>query len=228
MSNELLWVPYLAFWASAIALDQILPRIKSLQKYRYHQIPIENKVSKKSVFISVLMQNIIIWILSYLSQKPDLQRDSFTHSYLKILLYVFIDETYSYWYHYYLHKNVTLYKYFHKYHHKQIEPSTYGSQYSSALDVIFGILLPNILAKEITQLSDYWLAILLAVRAIKTNYDHCGYVLPFPLDPFNCFLFLNKSEYHHIHHAIRGRNCNFSGGFTNLWDRIVGTFVTEN
>jgi sterol desaturase/sphingolipid hydroxylase (fatty acid hydroxylase superfamily) len=227
LESNLLWIPYLSFWSSAIILDQLLPKIPSLQKYKYHQTPVINQVSKKSVFITVLFQNIIFATLTYLSRKKEYNNDSIGKNIFKVLCYIAIDETYSYWYHYHLHKNVTLYKYFHKYHHKMIEPNTYGSQYSSALDVIFGILLPNILAKEITQISEPWLVGLLAVRAIKTNYDHSGYVLPFPLDPFNCFLFPNKTEYHLIHHDVKGRNCNFSGGFTNFWDRVVGTFVPK-
>lgn len=227
MLGEIHWLPYLSFWSSAIILDQGLPKIKSLQKYKYYQTEIINQVSKKSVFISVLLQNIIIWLLSYLARRPDTTQDSFKKSIGKLLLFIFIDETYSYWYHYYLHKSVFLYKYLHKYHHKMIEPNTYGSQYSTALDVIFGVFFPSILAKGISKLSDNWTARLLAIRAIKTNYDHCGYILPFPLDPFNNFLFMNKSQYHHIHHAVKGRNCNFSGGFTNLWDRIVGTYVAK-
>jgi sterol desaturase/sphingolipid hydroxylase (fatty acid hydroxylase superfamily) len=50
---------------------------------------------------------------------------------------------------------------------------------------------------------------------------HCGYILPFPLSPYNCYAIgLDCAGNHDFHHSA---NVGCYGGYFQFWDHIMGT-----
>ncbi len=230
MIGEIYWLPYVSFWLSAILLDQLV-KLKCLQKYKYNKTDVQNLISKKDVITSIFLYNLTAFFISYFTRDQDNNSQSTTTtptatyiSVARLLVYMFVDETYSYWYHYALHKYPTLYKYIHRQHHNVFDPHPFSSQYGSFLDIVIGIWFPQLLSMIVSGLSLKWVARFMVVRILKGNYDHLGYDLPFSLNPFNNFLVTNKSRYHFIHHTLKGRNYNYSNGLSNIWDRINNTY----
>ncbi|KAI0763784.1 sphingosine hydroxylase [Trametes elegans] len=142
----------------------------------------------------------------------------------KLLVGIFIIDTWQYFLHRAMHVNPWLYKKFHSHHHRLYVPYAFGALYNHPLE---GFLLDTLgagLAEMITQLSTREAMVLFAVSTLKTVDDHCGY--KFPWDPMQ-LLTANNADYHDIHHQIIGIKSNFSQPFFIHWDVILGTRMTR-
>lgn len=229
--HEIHWLPYLVSWSHALLLETITRlRIPSLERYRLGRATTPDKVSRHAVLVTVLFQNLVAFLLSLLGT-VDTTVLPLGALLPRIVAFMVVYETYTYWYHYALHRIPSLYYRIHRHHHRVINVYPFAGQYAGIIDTILGIWLPPLLAGTLTSMPTDWVARLSALYAFKANYDHLGYALPFPLDPFNLPLTVpgyNRPRYHSLHHAVETRNFNFSNGFSNVWDHLNGTFLAES
>ncbi|OBZ66389.1 Sphingolipid C4-hydroxylase SUR2 [Grifola frondosa] len=124
----------------------------------------------------------------------------------KLLLGMFIIDTWQYFLHRTMHMNTWLYKKFHSVHHRLYVPYAFGALYNHPLE---GFLLDTCGA---------------GIAEALTVDDHCGYKLPW--DPLQ-FMSPNNADYHDIHHQVVGIKSNFSQPFFIHWDVILGTRMTR-
>ena len=142
---------------------------------------------------------------------------------LTIPLMILMADLYIFTIHFILHfKNFGgVFWQIHKIHHKSIHTNVFSSY---SLDVVESVLYTFFLAIFIyfvpTHFANFVLFMIITV--IYNFYIHSGFeILPSNLNQKTPFKFLNTATLHQIHHRKHGYNFAF---FTNIWDRIFGTF----
>ncbi|KAI0653440.1 sphingosine hydroxylase [Cubamyces menziesii] len=142
----------------------------------------------------------------------------------KLLLGMFIIDTWQYFLHRAMHVNTFLYKKFHSYHHRLYVPYAFGALYNHPFE---GFLLDTVgagIAEWVAHLTTREAMLLFGISTLKTVDDHCGYRLPW--DPLQ-LISSNNADYHDIHHQVIGIKSNFSQPFFIHWDAILGTRMTR-
>ncbi|EMD38879.1 hypothetical protein CERSUDRAFT_112599 [Gelatoporia subvermispora B] len=142
----------------------------------------------------------------------------------KMLLGMFIIDTWQYFLHRGMHMNTYLYKKLHSVHHRLNVPYAFGALYNHPLE---GLLLDTAgagIAELVSCMSTREAIFLFVISTLKTVDDHCGYSLPF--DPLQ-LVTKNNADYHDIHHQVIGIKSNFSQPFFVHWDVILGTRMTR-
>ncbi|KAL6304530.1 sphingosine hydroxylase [Sparassis latifolia] len=142
----------------------------------------------------------------------------------KLLLGMFIIDTWQYFLHRGMHSHPYLYKKIHSVHHRLYVPYAFGALYNHPLE---GFLLDSVgagFAEAIVGLAVRETVILFSLSTLKTVDDHCGYNLPW--DPLQ-IIFGNNADYHDIHHQSVGIKSNYSQPFFIHWDVLLGTRMTR-
>jgi sterol desaturase/sphingolipid hydroxylase (fatty acid hydroxylase superfamily) len=223
-------LPFVVYWAS-VALLGLVPFVPALQQFKYSHVMgvgrVRNRSSAVAVCATVLAHHALQVMIAVLLLPPPRadSHDRWWRQVSRVLAYVAVDETYTYWWHWSMHHFPLLFSLIHEKHHRIENVYPAASQYAGIVDMLAGVWVPNVLASVISGLSPSWVVWLLTLRTIKVNYDHLGYVLPFPLNPTSVswLPLWNAAIYHHHHHEPHGRKYNLSGGFTNVWDIVNGT-----
>lgn len=250
-------VPVIAYWgyASFFHIIDVYELAEKYRIHPSEEELSRNKVTLRQVVHDVLVQHIIQTVVGYCVYKidppstvghelfkmwqirkyipavvPDLGV-WFIYTYAwplaRMLVAIFLIDTWQYWLHRLMHTNKALYKRFHSRHHRLYVPYAYGALYN---DPVEGFLLDTLgtgIAGMVTALTARETIFLYTFATMKTVDDHCGYRLPF--DIFQ-IIFPNNSIYHDIHHQIWGIKHNFSQPFFTFWDKMFTTeyeFVEE-
>lgn len=240
--------PIVAYWAFSLFFH-IIDTYELAEKYRLHtpeELLSKNRCSMGEVIRAVVMQHIVqtltglavthfeppqytgheVYEAWRLTQRLGVSRPvgDFLYYYgisaVKVLVGLFIIDTWQYALHRAMHMNKWLYKHFHSVHHRLYIPYAFGALYNSLFE---GFLLDTCgagLAYFLTGMTARESIVLYVFSTLKTVDDHCGYELPW--DPFQLF-FPNNAPYHDIHHQRFGIKSNFSQPFFVHWDWLFAT-----
>jgi len=132
-------------------------------------------------------------------------------------------DTYFYWTHRFMHWQ-PVFKYFHVGHHKSISPTPWAIFAFQPLEAITQFL--GIMALVIFMpLHPLVLFGFLWYDTIVNTAGHTGYeVVPKAVSKRPIMQFFNTVTHHDHHHT--NMKVNF-GSFFNLWDRLMGTFLSD-
>ena len=141
--------------------------------------------------------------------------------------YEIIFDFFHYCSHYYLHKNLYLYKKFHKTHHKWTYPTSILSFYIHPIDYVLTNSIPTFLTIYIFpfHLNYFNYQLIQQYKTLLEISGHSGKVIK--SSSFIQFVWLPrifniqlKVEDHDLHHTLN--NCNYAKRFI-LWDKVFGT-----
>uniref|UniRef100_A0A7S3VAD9 Fatty acid hydroxylase domain-containing protein n=1 Tax=Chaetoceros debilis TaxID=122233 RepID=A0A7S3VAD9_9STRA len=161
--------------------------------------------------------------------KWSLQEISFTNLLLPIVAFFIIYDFFYTLLHWALHIQA-IYGYVHKHHHRQKAPSRANTDAVNVNPIEFFLgeynhlftifIYTTILGFDLHVLT---VPLVLATGAVLAGLNHTRYdstvVLPFSV--FGRRITIYDSKWHDVHHRIPQSNY---GQYTNLWDRIFGTF----
>lgn len=231
MSDELLGTiaPIVVYWA----YSGIYVLLESFDNYRLHSRKEEddkNLVSKRSVVVGVLLQQLVQAIVAILlftvtgddSGAAAGEQPSLVVLARQFFIAMLVLDTWQYFMHRYMHHNKFLYRHIHSQHHRLVVPYAFGALYNHPLE---GLLLDTIggaLSFLLSGMSPRASIFFFSFATVKTVDDHCGLWLPGNL--FHIF-FRNNTAYHDVHHQLYGSKYNFSQPFFVMWDRLLGTYM---
>ena len=138
---------------------------------------------------------------------------------VSVLLVLFIQDTYYYWIHRWMHKPL-IYKYFHKVHHNSIQTSVWTSFSFHPLETLLqAIILPLIII--FLPLHTYAILAILIIMTVSATINHAGVEI-YPRGKYGNWFgrLVIGASHHDVHH--RKFLCNYGLYFT-LWDRWMGT-----
>ena len=138
---------------------------------------------------------------------------------LSILLVLFIQDTYYYWVHRWMHIP-RIYKCFHKVHHNSVHTSVWTSFSFHPLETILqAIILPLIVI--FLPLHTYAILAILIIMTISATINHAGVEI-YPRGRYGRWFgkLVIGASHHDVHH--RRFLCNYGLYFT-IWDRLMGT-----
>ncbi|MFN0203038.1 MAG: sterol desaturase family protein [Bacteroidia bacterium] len=142
---------------------------------------------------------------------------------LQVLLFLFIDDTYMYFYHRALHESTFLFTKIHKIHHKACPPFPLDFMYVHPLEWMLGTvgmtlgLITIYLIWGEVNVYTFWLAS--GFRNFHEVIIHSGVRSAFA----HYIPFMGTTEDHDYHHSKL--NGNYSSSFT-FWDKIFKTNIT--
>ncbi len=143
---------------------------------------------------------------------------------ISVLLTLFIQDTYYYWIHRWMHKP-SVYRYFHKIHHKSVHTSVLTSFSFHPLETVLqAIILPLIVL--FIPMHYYALLCMLLIMTISAIINHAGVEI-YPSGKYGKWLghWVIGATHHDHHH--RKFNYNFGLYFT-FWDKWMGTESPES
>jgi sterol desaturase/sphingolipid hydroxylase (fatty acid hydroxylase superfamily) len=138
---------------------------------------------------------------------------------VSVFLTLFIQDTYYYWIHRWMHKP-SVYRYLHKIHHKSVHTSVFTSFSFHPLETVLqAIILPLIVI--FLPMHYYALLLMLLIMTISATINHAGVEI-YPSGKYGKWFrqWVIGATHHDQHH--RKFNYNFGLYFT-FWDKWMGT-----
>ncbi|WP_297793010.1 sterol desaturase family protein [uncultured Eudoraea sp.] len=138
---------------------------------------------------------------------------------LSVFLALFIQDTYYYWIHRWMHIPI-VYKYFHRIHHKSVHTSVLTAFSFHPLETVLqAIILPLIVV--FLPMHYYALLFMLLIMTISATINHAGVEI-YPSGKYGSSFgkWVIGATHHDQHH--RKFRCNFGLYFT-FWDKLMGT-----
>ncbi len=126
-------------------------------------------------------------------------------------------------FHYLIHQT-KLHRTIHALHHQAIHPKPIDLFVLHPIETLgFGILFIGVLCSVCFQI--HAIVIYLVLNVLFGIVGHLGFepLKKWPENKYNVLNYLGISSFHQLHHE--DINCNF-GFYTNLWDRLFGTYQT--
>ncbi|KAF1813052.1 putative C-4 methyl sterol oxidase Erg25 [Eremomyces bilateralis CBS 781.70] len=140
----------------------------------------------------------------------------------QIALFFFMEDTWHYWTHRFLHSSPFLYKNIHKLHHQYSAPFGLAAEYASPIEVMslaFGTVgCPIIFASFTRDLHLMTMYLFVVLRLMQAIDAHSGYEFPWSLHHF--FPVWAGADHHDMHHE------KFIGNYASSfrwWDYIMDT-----
>lgn len=194
------------------------------------------KHKKKQLFkeiywssISGLIFGVTLFFCYYLWQTDatliyvDFSKYSLWYVLLSVFLFLFIQDTYYYWLHRWMH-HPKVYKFVHLIHHKSVHTSVWTAFSFHPLETIIqSLYFPLIIC--ILPLHFYAIATVLVIMTVSATINHAGVEL-FPSGKFGKWLKLNVigATHHDYHHTKFSYNY---GLYFTFWDKLMKTEFEE-
>ena len=188
--------------------------VKSLQLSNHEQLR-RNKYMKNyivTIFLNLIFVLIIGTAIFNLYQFSN-QIIPF-YIFADIILILFINDTWFYWFHRILHSNNFLKRNIHGEHHLSIKPLPLDYIYAHPLEIIFGLvgMLIPLYIKKINIFSYIFCFIIRNIHEIELHSSTSKKsIIPF----------LNSPHKHYIHHS-KNQSSNYSS-MLPFWDEIMNT-----
>ncbi|MEM8929364.1 MAG: sterol desaturase family protein [Bacteroidota bacterium] len=203
-----------------------------LRKWLHSRIldhsPIGKKQVRYEIFYSVISAVIFaafgvgmywLWLEDRTAVYGELTEYPVWYIPLSVLMVLFIQDTYYYWMHRWMHLP-KVYKYFHKVHHNSVHTSVWTSFSFHPLETILqAIILPIIVI--FLPLHTYALFVILLIMTVTATVNHAGVEI-YPNGRYGKWFgkLVIGATHHDLHH--RRFLCNYGLYFT-IWDRLMGT-----
>ena len=190
--------------------------------------PVENKQIRYEIYYSIISAVIFaffgvgtywLWLEGKTAVYEDIAQYPLWYVPLSIMLVLFIQDTYYYWIHRWMHIP-KIYKYFHKVHHNSVHTSVWTSFSFHPLETILqAIILPIIII--FLPLHTYAILAILLIMTISATINHAGVEI-YPNGRYSRWFgkLVIGATHHDVHH--RRFLCNYGLYFT-IWDRLMGT-----
>lgn len=190
--------------------------------------PVDKKQIRSEIYYSVLSAIIFaifgigtywLWYEGHTAVYKDLNTYPLWYLPLSIFLVLFIQDTYYYWIHRWMHWP-RVYRYFHKVHHNSVHTSVWTSFSFHPLETLLqAVILPAIII--FLPLHTYAILVILIIMTISATINHAG-VEVYPKGKYANWIgqLIIGATHHDVHH--RKFLCNYGLYFT-LWDRWMGT-----
>ncbi len=190
--------------------------------------PVRKKQIRYEVFYSVISGIIFavfgvgtywLWMESQTAVYEDLKEYPLWYIPLSIVLVLFIQDTYYYWVHRWMHIP-KVYKYFHKVHHNSVHTSVWTSFSFHPLESLLqAVILPLIII--FLPLYTYAILAILLIMTVSATINHAGVEI-YPKGRYGKWFgkLVIGATHHDVHH--RRFLCNYGLYFT-IWDRLMGT-----
>jgi sterol desaturase/sphingolipid hydroxylase (fatty acid hydroxylase superfamily) len=137
----------------------------------------------------------------------------------QIFICVQVDDFLFYWVHRWFHENKFLYKHVHKQHHEFGYTVGLATEYAHPVED-FANFIPTIAGAFLLGAHASVLIGYVGLKLWQSVDAHSGYVMPFPLSPWNLLLGMDCSRAHDFHHS---NNVGNYGGYFTFWDSVCGT-----
>jgi Delta7-sterol 5-desaturase len=189
------------------------------------QIAREVKLSLVSIAIFAAMSTILLELYKAgkTSIYPHIHDYPLWYLPVSFCLCVFLDDTYFYWTHRFMHWR-PVFKYFHMAHHRSITPTPWAIFAFNPLEAMLQSVGIMLLVLYLPMRPLILLAFLSYDTLVNTA-GHTGYeVVPQVISKNWFFKYFNTVTHHDAHHTNVRVNY---GAFFNLWDRWMGTFQDD-
>lgn len=160
-----------------------------------------------------------LWYKGYTAVYEDLNAYPIWYLPISVFLVLFIQDTYYYWIHRWMHWPV-VYRYFHKVHHNSVHTSVWTSFSFHPLETLLqAVILPLIVLW--LPLHTYAILVILIIMTISATINHAG-VEVYPKGKYGNWFgqLIIGATHHDVHH--RKFLCNYGLYFT-FWDRWMRT-----
>ena len=149
----------------------------------------------------------------------DFEQYGLGYAILSFILVLFIQDTYFYWIHRFMHMK-WVFKYVHQTHHRSLNPSPLAvfafHPLEAAIEWAFIVI-----AIFFIPLHPITLSLFLLFSHAMNVIGHLGYeIFPSNFVRHPIFKWLNSSTHHNMHHQHFSSNYGF---YFNIWDRLLGT-----
>ncbi|WP_243765908.1 sterol desaturase family protein [Polaribacter cellanae] len=227
----IIFVRYLAF--SGVYHWVFLHKFREKLKHRIlNKKPLKKKQVRKEIYWSLISGLIFgavavliyyLWSINYTAIYLDFNTYSLWYFPLSIFAFLFIQDTYYYWIHRWMHLP-KIYKFFHKIHHKSVHTTVFTAfsfhPYETVLQAIF---LPVIVIFLPMHL--YALFAVLLIMTLSATINHAGIEI-YPSGKLGNWFkkWIIGATHHDFHHTKF--NFNFGLYFT-FWDRLMKTELEE-
>lgn len=190
--------------------------------------PLSRAQLRSEIFYSILSSLIFavfgvgtywLWYAGYTAVYEDIGKYAWWYIPLSVFLVLFLQDTYYYWIHRWMHKP-KVYRYFHKVHHDSIQTSVWTSFSFHPLETLLqAVVLPAIIL--VLPLHTYALLAILIIMTFSATINHAGVEI-YPKGKYGGWIrkYIIGASHHDVHH--RKFLCNYGLYFT-LWDRWMGT-----
>ncbi len=131
---------------------------------------------------------------------------------LRLVLSLFLSDTFFYWLHRLLHTKI-LYKVAHKIHHRHKSAIAWSSFYFHPIELVLTWFLVFLLPILLVRLHYITLMCYITILLLSLVKSHCG------IDIYGLY----SSKFHDMHHLKFVGNYGSDLGF---WDKVVGTVIT--
>ena len=201
---------------------------KWLQSRILNSSPTGKKQMRYEIFYSVISAGIFavfgvgmygLWLEGRTAVYVEVKEYPLWYIPLSIVLALFIQDTYYYWLHRWMHIP-KVYKYFHKVHHNSVHTSVWTSFSFHPLETIAqAVILPLIII--FLPLHTYAILAILLIMTISATINHAGVEI-YPGGRYGKWFgkLVVGATHHDVHH--RRFLCNYGLYFT-IWDRLMGT-----
>ena len=138
----------------------------------------------------------------------------------QLMFCILVDDGLFYWSHRLLHENRWLYHTIHKQHHQFRYSVGLAVEYAHPVEDLLSNTIPTVLGalllgSHVSVAFGY-----MAMKVWQSIDAHCGFLLPFPLSPWNVLPGMDCALAHDFHHS---HNMGCYGGFFVWWDVLCGT-----
>lgn len=197
-----------------------------------HKRPWKKKQLKKEVvwslvsgfiFALFIILSFVLYIEGQTAVYSDIDEFGITYLIGSVFLVLFIQDTYYYWIHRWMHLP-SVYKYFHLVHHKSVHTSVFTSFSFHPLETILQAILIPIIA-IIVPLHLYAIITIISLMTLSATINHAG-VEVYPSGKFGNWFrkWFIGATHHDAHH--KKFNYNYGLYFT-FWDRLMRTEFEE-
>lgn len=202
----------------------------SFQSRFLHNKKLKTKQFKKEIYWSAFSGFIFgcfavlfyfLFINNYTTIYTNLQENSLWYIPISIFMFLFLQDTYYYWIHRWMHLP-NIYKHFHLVHHKSVHTSAFTAFSFHPLETILqAIFFPLVVLFLPIHL--YAFFFVLGLMTLSATINHAGVEI-YPSGKFGKLIKkqIIGATHHHKHHTKF--NYNFGLYFT-FWDRIMKTEI---
>ncbi|MFD2036305.1 sterol desaturase family protein [Belliella marina] len=213
------------FWLLNVLILGMALGIGQLILRGYHQQIRPNRpkdwgIGMLTVSINALITQfgLYLYSLGYLQVDFVWQPSKFV---LGLLGLFFAMDLFMFIFHYFIHQT-KLHKIIHSLHHQAMHPKPIDLFVLHPIETLgFGILFIGVLCCISFQI--HAILIYLMLNVLFGIIGHLGFepLKKWPKNKYSLLNYLGTSSFHHLHHE--DLSCNF-GFYTNLWDRLFGTY----